>query len=124
MIPNPRVGAVVFMVKDIEHSHAFYRDAFGLNLERLPGEDGGTWLMGRAGEISVICFEGEAQPGQSPIVVFELQDGGIDAVAEALAGKGVQVVTPVSEAPGGFSFDFADPDGHVWSCWQPNDKPR
>lgn len=41
-----------------------------------------------------------------------------------LAAKGVTIVTPVSEAPGGWSADFADPDGFSLGLWQPGDKPR
>jgi len=41
-----------------------------------------------------------------------------------LAGKGVTIVTPVSHAPGGWSAETSDPEGHVLSMYQSADKPR
>jgi len=38
--------------------------------------------------------------------------------------QGVTIVTPVSEAPGGWSADFLDPDGFGLGLWSPEDKPR
>ena len=34
------------------------------------------------------------------------------------------IVTPVSHAPGGWSAEFADADGHVLSMYQTEDVPR
>ena len=42
----------------------------------------------------------------------------------SLAASGVEIVTPVSEAPGGWSADFKDPDGHVVSFFQAAELPR
>src|SRR5690606_29143516 len=62
--------------------------------------------------------------GESPVLVFGL-DGGIDRCAERLAGQGVEIVVPVSEAPdGGLTLDFLDPDGTVPSLYQPPGAPR
>lgn len=60
----------------------------------------------------------------SPIIVFEIADGGIDDVVSSLAGKGVTIVTPASHAPGGWSSEFADPDDHVISMYQSAEAPR
>lgn len=43
--------------------------------------------------------------GTSPQIVFGLDEGGIDTAAEALVARGVQVLTPVTEAPGGWSVE-------------------
>ncbi|MGK3974157.1 hypothetical protein WMF38_20855 [Sorangium sp. So ce118] len=53
-----------------------------------------------------------------------LDGGGIDSVAEHLAKQGVQLQTTVSEAPGGWSCDFHDPDAHVLAFLQDEGKPR
>lgn len=65
----------------------------------------------------------DAARGSSPAVVFTI-DGGIDDVVAGLAEKGVNIVTPVSEAPGGWSADFLDPDGFGLGLWQSGDFPR
>ena len=60
----------------------------------------------------------------SPQIVFGLDDGGIDTVAEALAARGVQLLTPVTEAPGGWAFEFRDSDGHPLAYFQDGARPR
>ena len=45
-------------------------------------------------------------------------------VVAALVEKGVTIVTPVSEAPGGWSADFLDPDGFGLGLYQSEAKPR
>ena len=129
MIKDPKIGAIVFYVKDIKRAEAFYRDVLGLTIRVMPAEEGddddhGPWMMGDVGDVSLIFFQREAKPGRTPIVVFTLDKGGIDDVVEQLARKGAQIVVPVSEAPGGWSADFVDPDGHVWSFYQSNKAPR
>jgi glyoxylase I family protein len=72
----------------------------------------------------LVFFEGEATRGTSPQIVFGLEDGNIDAVAEGLANQGVQLLTPVTEAPGGWSVEFRDPDGHPLAFYQDGKLPR
>jgi len=127
-----RIGAIVYRVADLKRSESFYRDTLGINVRVLPldvkekeeGHEGDHFMMGDVGDITLVFFQGQEKPGKTPIIVFSLEDGGIDAVAERLARKGVTIVTPVSEAPGGWSFDWLDPDGHMWSHYQSNNKPR
>jgi len=130
MIPNPKIGAIVFYVKDLARSEIFYRDMLGLETHVDPGQPdadpdhAGPWMRARVGEISLIFFPRNEKPGRSPIVVFGLSSGRIDDIVEALAKKGVPIVTPVSEAPGGWTADFADPDGHMLSFYQNEKAPR
>jgi glyoxylase I family protein len=118
--------AVVFMVKDLKRTERFYADALGFKLERQEAAAGEPpWLLGKLpGNIELVFFEGDVPRGASPQIVFGLGDGGIDDVAEALAREGVEVVTPVSEAPGGWSLGIADPDGHQLGLFQFAAKPR
>ena len=74
--------------------------------------------------VSLIFFERVEPIGRTPIVVFTLADGGIDDAVEKLAARGAQIVLPVSEAPGGWTSDFRDPDGHMLSFYQSNKAPR
>jgi predicted enzyme related to lactoylglutathione lyase len=130
MIDNPRIGAIVFYVKDLPRTEKFYRDMLGLETRIDPGhadadpDHAGPWMMAKVGELSLIFFQRNEKPGRSPIVVFTLAAGGIDDIVEQLARKGVQIVTPVSEAPGGWTADFVDPDGHVLSFYQSEKAPR
>ena len=129
MIPNPKIGAIVFYVRDMSRTEKFYRDVLGLATRWMPGHAGegeshGDWMIANLGELSLIFFTRDEKPGRSPIVVFELSDGGIDDIVQQLAGNGVRIITPVSEAPGGWTADFADPDNHVLSFYQPEKAPR
>ena len=130
MLTKTGIGAIVFYVADIDRTEVFYRDSLGLDLTRMPGEDGeaggADWLMADAANgVSLIFFQQDGKRGDSPVVVFYLEEGGIDGVVEGLASKGVTIVTPVSHAPdGGLTADFADPDGHTLSMYQSPGAPR
>lgn len=126
MLANVRIGNICYYVKDIDRTEAFYRDTLGLDVQRM-GDDGSgnDWLLApTAGGLELIFFKQDSRPGNTPIVVFDLAEGGIDDTIGALAAKGVTIVTPVSHAPGGWSAEVADPDGHQLSFYQGEDKPR
>jgi predicted enzyme related to lactoylglutathione lyase len=112
--------AVVFMVQSLERTIKFYADAVGLELERKDD----YLLCTLPSGTELVFFEGEAVRGTSPQIVFGLDEGGIDTAAEALAARGVQLLTPVSEAPGGWSVEFKDPDGHPLAFFQNEGLPR
>jgi predicted enzyme related to lactoylglutathione lyase len=111
--------AIIFLVADLERTRKFYLDALGITLESQEG-----FLLGKLPGSELLFFEGESKPGTSPQVVFGLEQGGIDTLAEQLVKQGVQVLTPVSEAPGGWSFEFSDPDGHALASYQLGTLPR
>jgi glyoxylase I family protein len=120
--PNLNISkiAVIFMVQNLERTRRFYSEALGLEL--VLNED---YLLGTlAGGTELLFFVGEAVRGTSPQIVFGLDEGGIDTAAEALAGRGVQLLTPVTEAPGGWSVEFKDPDGHPLAFFQEEKLPR
>jgi glyoxylase I family protein len=122
MATKPKVTgiAVLFTVKSLSRTQTFYRDVLGLELE---GADGYLSVKLSSG-VELGFFEGEATLGSSPQIVFGLDDGGIDAVAERLVQQGVQLVTPVTEAPGGWAFEFGDPDAHHLAYYQDGKLPR
>ena len=123
MLRNPSVGAVVFFVRDLARTVAWYRDALGLEPRTIEGHDG-PFALATAGSIELVFIRRDEPAGRTPIVVFRLSSG-IDAVVESLARKGVEIVMPVSETPdGGLSADFLDPDGHLLSVYQPSGAPR
>jgi glyoxylase I family protein len=106
--------AVVFMVQDLERTRRFYAEALGLELDLMEGYLSGTL----SGGTELLFFVGEATRGTSPQIVFGLDEGGIDTAAEGLVAQGVQLLTPVTEAPGGWSVEFSDPDGHPLAFFQ------
>lgn len=126
MLSRHRIGNIFYLVSDIDRTEAFYRDAVGLAVQRNPGDEGESdWLVApTAGGVDLIFFKGEPRPGNSPIPVFDLVDGGIDAIVDGLVKAGATLVTPVSHAPGGWSSEVADPDGYQISVYQTAQQPR
>lgn len=124
MLGKSKIGAICYYVNDIEKTEAFYRDTLGLEIQRME-DDSGDWLLAKtANEVELLFFKQESRPGNSPIVVFDLPEGGIDDMVNALSEKGVTIVTPVSHAPGGWSAEIADPDNHQISMYQSDEVPR
>lgn len=117
--------AVVFNVSNINRTQEFYRDILGLDLERQSAGNEGDWLITTLNNgVQLIFFEGEETIGRSPVIVFELEEGYIDDVIEGMAKEGAEIVTPVTEAPGGWSADIHDPDSHIISFFQSEKLPR
>ena len=119
---TPKINgiAVIFMVQSLDRTRRFYSDALGLELSAKEG-----YLLGTMpGGTELLFFEGEAVRGTSPQIVFGLDGGGIDTAVEALVARGVQLLTPVTEAPGGWSVEFKDPDGHPLAFFQDGALPR
>jgi glyoxylase I family protein len=121
---KPKTASIVYYVTDIARTETFYNQTLGLELTRMEGAEP-FWLQGKlSGGLELVFFQMPAKRGDSPAIVFNVDDGGIDDIVAELASKGVTIVTPVSEAPGGWSADFLDPDGFGLGLWQPEDKPR
>ena len=126
MFGKTRIGTICYYVKDTGRSEVFYRDVLGLEVANM-GDDGSgnDWLLANtAGGVELVFFQQDSRPGNTPIIVFDIADGGIDDVVTALAEKGATIVTPVSESPGGWSAEFVDPDGHILSMYQADHLPR
>lgn len=121
---KPRSGSIVYYVSDIARTERFYTETLGLDLERMEGAEP-YWLQCRLESgLDIMFFEMEGQRGNTPAMIFNVDDGGIDDIVEALAAQGVTIVTPVSEAPGGWSADFLDPDGFGIGLYQSESLPR
>lgn len=121
---KPKSAAIVYYVNDILRTETFYNETFDLGLERMEGAEP-FWLQGRLENgLDLIFFQMEGKRGDTPAIVFEVHEGGIDDIVAELSMKGVTIVTPVSEAPGGWSADFLDPDGFGLGLWQSEELPR
>ncbi|WP_274628290.1 VOC family protein [Arvimicrobium flavum] len=117
--------SIILNVTDVDRTEKFYRENLGFEFMRTDEPDGSSWLLARIGSnVEVLVFPGDPKPGNTPGVVFGLSEGGIDTVLASLASRGVEIVTPVSEAPGGWFADFRDPDGHIVSFYQAENVPR
>jgi glyoxylase I family protein len=115
--------ALVFIVADLDRTHRFYSKTLGLAFEVEDIENG--YLQARLpGDVEFVFLRGDASRGTTPTVVFGLARGGIDAMVASLAAAGVEIVTPVTEAPGGWSAEFKDPEGHLLSLYQDGALPR
>ena len=115
--------AIVFVVADLVRSHRFYAKTLGLTFE-VEDFEGGYLQARLPGDVEFVFFQGEATHGTTPLVVFGLANGGIDQMVASLAAAGVEIVTPVTEAPGGWSVEFNDPDGNGLSLYQDGALPR
>ncbi|MCR6671161.1 VOC family protein [Devosia ginsengisoli] len=121
---KPKSASIVFYVSDIARTEKFYNETMGLELVRMEGAEP-FWLSGTLeGGLDLVFFEMDGVRGNTPALVFTVEGGGIDDVVAALVAQGVTIVTPVSEAPGGWSADFLDPDGFGLGLWQSEEFPR
>ncbi len=121
---KPKSASIVYYVSDILRTEKFYNETFSLGLERMEGAEP-FWLQGHLENgLDLIFFQMEGKRGNTPAIVFEVTEGGIDDIVAELAQAGVTIVTPVSEAPGGWSADFLDPDGFGLGLWQSGELPR
>lgn len=121
---KPKSASIVFYVADIARTETFYNQTLNLDLERMEGAEP-FWLQGHLESgLDLIFFQMDGKRGDTPAVVFDIGEGGIDDIVADLAAAGVTIVTPVSEAPGGWSADFLDPDGFGLGLWQSGDLPR
>lgn len=116
----PTLSAVVFFIRDIDRTAAFYGEVLGFDLERADSPDGPLLTASTdGGGPELVFLVAPEPPGRSPVVVFGVETG-IEQAVEALARHNVEIVAPVGPAPdGGLSADFLDPDGHVLSYHQP-----
>ena len=124
---QPKLHGIAFIlwVRDVSRTERFYGSHLGIRFTRNSGEDGSPWLLARIGaEVEMLVFQGDPRPGNTPGIVFGLAEGGIETIVASLAAAGVEIVTPVSEAPGGWSAEFRDPDGHVMAFFQDQALPR
>jgi predicted enzyme related to lactoylglutathione lyase len=124
---QPKLNGIAFVlwVRDVLRTQQFYTSHLGIQFTRNTGEDGGVWLLAKIGkEVEMLVFAGDPRPGNTPAIVFGLAEGGIETMVASLAAAGVEIITPVSEAPGGWSAEFKDPDGHVMSFFQDQALPK
>ena len=117
-----KLEVVAIPVADVDAAKAFYTDKVGFNLDHdmRPNEQMRVVQMTPPGSAcSVVIGEGLplGEPGSVKGVQLVVED--IDAVREALAGRGVEIGDVQQLGPEGspgsrFAF-FEDPDGNGWA---------
>jgi catechol 2,3-dioxygenase-like lactoylglutathione lyase family enzyme len=127
---EPRISIITLGVADLERSTRFYRD--GLGLPHDPEYQGiaffplqGTWLaLYPRGELAADANVDPAGSGFAGVTLAHnmRSRAEVDQLLEQAGAAGAKVVKPAEEAFwGGYSGDFADPDGHLWEvAWNPN----
>jgi glyoxylase I family protein len=124
---KPRFNGIAFILwaRDVLRTEQFYTTHLGIQFTRNTGEDGSVWLLAKIGkEVEMLVFKGDPKPGNTPCITFGLAEGGIETLVASLAAAGVEIVTPVSEAPGGWSAEFRDLDGHLMAFFQDQALPK
>jgi uncharacterized glyoxalase superfamily protein PhnB len=105
--------APVLVVRDIERSLAYFRDALGFDLAFIYGEP--TFYAGVCrGSVTIhlqSATSTDRQPGQAGISIFTSD---VDALYEELRERGAEIVKPPADYDYGMrDFDVRDPDGNA-----------
>lgn len=114
-----KVAHVVFAVKDVERSKAFYQDVLGMELiSDRPDQGPSAFLSFGSQHHDIALFEAPegAERGTLGMIHAALQlDGGTDELKKMVAhleAHGVPVTSPVTHGITN-SVYFSDPDGHT-----------
>ena len=110
---DPVDCAAVFVVRDLEASLAYYRDALGFDLAFRWGEP--TSYVGvRRGRVTIhlqIASQTTRPLGGSQLSIFV---GDADALHRELVQRGARILEPPASYPYGMrDFDVADLDGNL-----------
>lgn len=109
---------------DPDAAASFYGDLFGWDFEDvMPEGSPGKYLIGRIGGGDVAAVASE-QEGSPPVPVWNtyvwVTDAGETAEKVRAAG-GTVLAEPFEIGPSGSMAVFADPEGAVFSVWQPGE---
>jgi catechol 2,3-dioxygenase-like lactoylglutathione lyase family enzyme len=116
-----RLEVVPLPTADVDRSKAFYIDGVGFVLDHdvQPGNGMRVVQLTPPGSAcSIVIGVGMTDPAAPPVHGLHLVVDDVNAVREALAGRGVEV-SGVSDLGGGVRHAyFSDPDGNSWVLQQ------
>jgi predicted enzyme related to lactoylglutathione lyase len=110
---------------DGDRAQAFYRDAFGWNLQSMPGMGYTMVSTGPAGEDGMPAEPGYIGGGMfqaegeltTPVITIDCDD--IDAAVAEIERRGGTIVrTPEPVGDFGKAAYFRDPEGNLLGLWQ------
>jgi uncharacterized protein len=105
---------------DPEASKAFYSALFGWSAHTDPRPEAGGYTMMQLGEEPVAAISPQYAPGQPTSWTISLKVKDADAIAQAVERTdGKALMPPMDVFDMGRFAVFADPDGAVFSVWQP-----
>ena len=116
------IAAITLFVEDLTAAKGFYRDVFQLPVHY---EDDSSAVF-RFGDTLVNLLEaGEAPALVAPALVaapdagvrfqFTLEVDDVDAIADELKGRGIELLNGPVDRPWGIrTASFRDPGGHIW----------
>jgi predicted lactoylglutathione lyase/uncharacterized protein YndB with AHSA1/START domain len=123
---SPTIHCITLPVEDLERSIAFYRDGFGLPVDRSPDHDhvalalpGGLYLVliqsAEFSKFAELADQVVVPRGASECILsfFAARKNEVDAILERVGAAGGSVVE-ATEQPWGYAGYFADPDTHLW----------
>ena len=114
------MGAVRYLVGDVDRSVAFYVERLGFTLEQQMGPafarvargDTTLWLSGPASSAARPMPDGRTpEPGGWNRFVIEVED--LDATVAALRAAGAPFRNDIVSGPGGRQIVVDDPDGNA-----------
>jgi lactoylglutathione lyase len=113
-----RVDYVIFYVKDLEGSIAFYRDVVGLPFKFAESgyaefiTEGAKFALYEKARLPGLIGREASGGGPSAEVAFVVED--VDAEARRLGKLKIEILSgPVDRPWGHRTLHFLDPDGHV-----------
>lgn len=110
---------VMVHVPNVEEAASFYTGKLGLEVDqqmpgfvqfKQPGGSGAVFSLGVA--------EGTEGVQANPIELWWFVEDA-DAAHDELAGKGVEIASPLADEPFGRTFSIKDPAGHTLYMLQP-----
>ena len=122
---KPKISLITLGVEDMDRAVRFYRDGLGFPTHNFKDGDDfamfrleGTWLALYPREALAKDAQVSASGSGFRAVCLahnEPSPEAVDAVfAEAIRAGATPTKPPQKAFWGGYSGDFADPDGHVW----------
>jgi catechol-2,3-dioxygenase len=113
------LAELTLQVRDLEALEAFYTGAFGLRV--LKREDDRVWLAAGDKARLGLWLPGEKEFGDEGGAhvhyAFAAEPGTLDALAERIRSRGIELKGPVEHPGGDRSIYVEDPEGNVVEVW-------
>ncbi|WGL53150.1 VOC family protein [Nocardioides sp. BP30] len=113
-----RLELVPLRSTDVDRSKAFYLEQVGFTLDHDVEPGNGmrvVQLTPPGSACSVVVGVGIGDPDAAPVVGLHLVVDDLEAVRDALRGRGVDV-SDIQDLGGGVRYAyFSDPDGNSWA---------